>query len=114
MGKILPLWLDIDGERTMVSKVEIHASSAGTIGAIGTPRDHPLEAMLHKHVAGFSVELTDDTTYFERPGEIYPSSTLLKVATALRDSGLSDDRIKKAMKAMQDAGILFREKGTNT
>lgn len=114
MGKILPLWLDIDGEKTMVSKVEIHRNSAGTIGAIGTPKDHPLEVMLHKNVTGFTVNLTDDTTYFERPGEVYSSSTLLKVATALRDSGLSEDRIQKAMKAIQAAGILFREEGTNT
>lgn len=126
MGKRIPVWLDADGERSIITSVELHntiggrikvtdvemhETSSGTMGAMGAPKNGPLETLLRKHVTGFVIELQDESGYFERPGEICTSSTILKARTALCDSGLSDDRIEKAMEALQKAGILLREKG---
>lgn len=44
------------------------------------------------------------------PSEFFHSDTLKKVFEALKKSGLNDDQALDAMREMQNAGILFRER----
>jgi len=54
-------------------------------------------------------EIKDDEE--RSPGdEWYDDYTLLKVVHAMREAGISDQQAEDAITAMQNAGILFRER----
>jgi hypothetical protein len=46
----------------------------------------------------------------ERQDEWYDEYTLLKVVHAMREAGIPDQQAEAAINAMQNVGILFRER----
>lgn len=71
----------------------------GIAGAIGKTRPNV-------SVTSYVIGESEDT----EPGEFYNEGTLLKVFTALRKTPMTEKAVMDAIAAMQNAGILFRER----
>ena len=57
-------------------------------------------------------EIVDTAKQFESylGAESYSDETLIKVADGLKEAGLSPEKVTDAISAMQNRGILFRER----
>lgn len=57
-----------------------------------------------------SSSLAEEEEVLEKGSETHTEETLFKVAIGLREAGLDEDAIRDAIRAMQNNGILFRER----